>query len=46
MVEEIDRRDGWTSNSVLFLVELIDLNPTSRVGYVALKLAYQIVEDD
>ena len=46
MVEEIDRRDGWTSRSVLFLAQLIDLNPASRVGYVASKLACQIVEDD
>ena len=46
MVDEIDRRDGWTSKSALFLAELIDLNPESRVGYVASKLACQIVEDD
>jgi hypothetical protein len=31
MVEEIDRRDSWTSRSVLFLAQLTDLNPTSRV---------------
>ncbi|KAK1617837.1 hypothetical protein QYE76_023354 [Lolium multiflorum] len=46
MVEEIDQRDGWTSSSVLFWAELIDLNPASRVGYVPSKLACQIVEDD
>lgn len=46
MVEEIDRRDGWTNNSVLFLAQLVDLNPASRVVYVPSKLACQIVEDD
>ena len=46
MVDEIDRRDGWTSRSVLFLAQLIYLNSESRVGYVASKWVCQIVDDD
>ena len=46
IVDEIDERNGWTSKTVLFLAELIDLKPDSRVGYVASKLAAQMVEEE
>ena len=46
MVDEIDEQDSWISKSVMFLAELVDLKSDLRVGYVALKLASQMVEDD
>ena len=46
MVDEIDVQDSWTSKSVMFLAELVDRKSDSRVGYVVLKLASQMVEDD
>ena len=46
LVDEIDRQDGWTSESATFRAELVDLKSDSRVGYVPSKFALQIAEDD
>jgi hypothetical protein len=39
MVDEIDRRDGWTMKEATFCAELIDLKSDSKDRYVASKLA-------
>ena len=46
LVDEIDRQDGWASESATFRAELVDLKSDSRVGYVPSKFALQIEEDD
>ncbi|KAK1682213.1 hypothetical protein QYE76_043061 [Lolium multiflorum] len=46
LVTEIDRRDGWTSKHATFYAEIVDRKSDSKVGYVASKLAAQIVDDE
>jgi hypothetical protein len=45
MVDEIDRRYGWTTKEATFCAELVDLKSDSKVGYVASKLASQMSDD-
>ena len=45
LVEEIARQDGWTRKEVSLNAELIDLQSDSKVGYVASKLATQLLDD-
>jgi hypothetical protein len=45
MVDEIDRQDGWTTKEATFRAELVDLKSYSKVGYVASKLASQMLDD-
>jgi hypothetical protein len=46
MVDEIDQQDYWSINEATFHAELVDLKSYSKVGYVASKLALQMLEDD
>jgi hypothetical protein len=45
MVDEIDRQDGWTMKEAFLRAELVDLKSDSKVGYVASKLALQMLDD-
>jgi hypothetical protein len=45
MIDEIARRDGWTTKEATFHAELVDLKLDSKVGYVSSKLASQMSDD-
>jgi hypothetical protein len=45
MVDEIDRQDDSTTKEATFRAELVDLKLDSKVGYVASRLASQMLDD-